>query len=357
MLSESVVGTQNQIAARPGRESAARVGLAPDDTAQPGGSPPTQTRERHPHQRDPRPADRFLLEGWERSLLEAGWAPASVRRASNRLRLFARATSAGLVHAGQEDVAGYAQSRRNALGTDLVGLLRNEAWREDIRTIRRFYRWTRHKFAGVASDPTAGIRQLPGRPPGLRIRPSDARLYEATLNAPGLGARDQLIVLLLAHGLRPHEVAGLGTEDVVLERYVSIGRGQHRRLLPLSDRAILGLAHWLQIRRVHDSCLFPGAEAGKPISPSTVRGVVRRCAQLAFPGLHQQRFRRRICASGFRELLLLRVVRSRLSPSSLRALTGLDRLTRLEPYVDRARRHGESQREIARMSKRWPKWI
>lgn len=330
---------------------------APDDTAGRGGSPPTQTRERHPHRRDARPADGFLLGKWERSLCEAGWTPASARRASNRLRRFARATGAGLVHATKADVMAFAQGRGNALGTDLVGLLRNEGWQEDIRAIRRFYRWTRHKFAGVVSDPTVGIRQLPGRPPGLRIRSSDARLYDATLNAPGLGARDQLIVLLLGHGLRPHEVARLRARDVVLARHLLTGRAQRRRMLVLSDKGMLGLARWLGVCGVHSPYLFPGPDARKPISSSTVRAVTRRCAQLAFPHPRQDHLRRRVHAGGFRHVFLWRSIQARVAPPCLRLLAGVDRLSRLDAYIDKVRLRVDSQREIARMSKRWRKWI
>src|SRR5207244_1293953 len=143
------------------------------------------------------------------SLLSAGWSSASARRASNRLRAFSRYTQAGLVRATREDVVALAQARREALGTDLMGLLRSEVWRQDIRTLRAFWAWARATYVGVARDPTVGIQQVPGYPPGIRIRASDFRLYEAVLNAAGLDDRDRLIIRLLSHGLMPHEVGRL----------------------------------------------------------------------------------------------------------------------------------------------------
>ena len=301
--------------------------------------------------------EEYLLGEWARSLLSAGWAPASARRATNRLRALSRLTRAGLLYASREDVVAFAQARGEAMGKDLMGLIRTEGWRQDIRTIRAFYRWSKKKFLGIAGDPTVGMRQVPGHPPGVRISSGDARLYERVLNASGLGDRDRLIVLLLGHGLTPHEVAGLRTEHVIQGRHLLLRRGTSCRTLALSDRAILGLATWLRVRPVTSPYVFPCLVARKPLSASAVRAVVRRAAEVAFPRPDQQRLRSRIHATGFRHLFLVRAMRARVAPSCLRGMTGVDRLTRLEPFVNRARLPVDASREVARISRRWPKWI
>ena len=234
---------------------------------------------------------------WARFLVSAGWSPASVRRASNRLRAFSRVTQAGLLRATRTDVAAFAEDCRQATDTDLMRLIRSESWRQDIRTIRMFYRWARKTPVGVWGDPTVGIRQVPGRSPGVRIRARDSRLYEAVLNTVGLGDRDRLMIRLLSHGLTPQQVASLRTQDVILGRHLAIGRAGHSRTLALSDRAILGLARWLRVRAVQSPYLFPCPDLGEPISASAVRAAVRRAAHLAFPRSDQQGLRSKIHAS------------------------------------------------------------
>jgi integrase len=300
--------------------------------------------------------EEYLLREWEHSLLLAGWARASARRANNRLRAFSRLTQAGLLDATKHDVIALAQHRGHAMKKDLMGLLRTEGWRQDMRAIHQFYAWGHKNVIGIAGDPTVGILQVPGHPPGVRISSRDAKLYEQVLNAPGLGDRDRLIVLLLSHGMTPHEIAELRTEDFQ-GRHLLIGRGTSRRTLALSDRAVLGLATWRRGNRVHSSYVFPCRDAETPISASAVRAVVRRATQLAFPRPDQHRVRSRIHATGFRHLFLVRAIRARVALPCLRALTGVDRLSRLEPLVNRARLHVEAHREVARISRRWPKWI
>jgi hypothetical protein len=84
---------------------------------------------------------------------------------------------------------------------------------------------------------------------------------------------------------------------------------------------------------------------------------VRRAAHLAFPSPDQQGLRRKIHATGFRHLFLLRAIRARVPLGCIRELAGVDRLSRLEPYVRMIRRHRQAHEEIARMTRRWPEWI
>jgi len=101
------------------------------------------------------PADNYLLREWGASLLRAGWSSASAGRASNRLRAFSRVAQGGLVRATRQDVIALAQSRGKSTGTDLRSLIRSEGWRQDVRTIRAFYRWATKQYIGVAGDPKA----------------------------------------------------------------------------------------------------------------------------------------------------------------------------------------------------------
>jgi integrase len=302
------------------------------------------------------PADRYLLEKWVQSLLSAEWTAASVRRARNRLRAFAGVTKKGLLHATRQDMVAFARSHGEATGQRLEDLLRTETWRQAVRAIRLFYRWANTRYVGVASDPTVGIRQAPGQPPGVRVRPRDGRLYEAVLNAPGLSPRNQLILALLALGLTPRDVASLPVECVNLSLRLVSG-GDLRRTVPLSNRAVARLGRWLPLRPPASRYLFPGALLQQPISVATVRAVVQSAARAAFPHPSQESLRRKIYATGLRHLYLIRVAHANIALSCLQSLTGIDRLSRLERFIQAPGQSADLTREFERMVRRWPSWF
>jgi len=94
------------------------------------------------------------------------------------------------------------------------------------------------------------------------------------------------------------------------------------------------------------------------ISVSTVRAVVRRAAAIAFPHPSQSAMRRRIHAVGLRDLFVARVIRSRVAAECLRDLTGVDRLTRLQPYIAQSGSDDRLRGELDRITRRWrPGWI
>lgn len=294
---------------------------------------------------------------WSRSLDQAGWSASSIRRATNRVREFARATQRGLLYATRADVVALATRKGEARGLDAEALVRSDTWRQSVRTVRSFYRWANKKrFLGLAPDPTIGLNQVPPHPPSVRIRPRDGALYGLVIDAPRLGPRDRLVLILLAHGLIPQEVARLRIEDVNLPfEHLTVRGKRQSRVMPLSGRAIMRLTVWLRARKATSGFLFPGRSS--LLSASAVRAIVRRAAQLAFPSPGQQHLRRRIYALGFRHLFLLRVIRSRVPLECVRELTGVDRLSRLAPYSRPTRRTRTPQGEIARISGTWRRWI
>lgn len=304
-------------------------------------------------------ADEYVLREWELSLLSAGWSPASARRARNRLAELARATRAGLLHATRDDVVALGERRGKAAGVDVESLIRSEGWRASVRTIRAFYRWLgQQKFLGAASDPTVRIRQLPAHTPGVRVRPRDGILYEKMLHAPGLSLRDQSILTLLAVGLTPREVASLRLEHLGLPLTTLRSGYGLRRVVSLSEQAVIRLHRWLSVRPKHvGPYLFPSSTPGRPISASGVRAIVRRAAAVTFPRPAQDELRRRIYALGFRHLFVQRALAARVPPACLRDLTGVDRLSRLAPYLSTIRRLPQVSNELTRMSRRWAGWI
>jgi integrase len=209
----------------------------------------------------------------------------------------------------------------------------------------------------VPQDPTAGIRQVPSRPPGVRILPRDARLYEAVLHSAKLNARDHAILILLAMGLTPADVAGLRMEDLDLTlRLVKVGHGR-RRTLPLSDNVVACLSRYVATASA-DPCpfLFPGVRQRLRLSASAIRAVVRHAAAVTFPRPEQESARAKINASGFRNVYIRRLVRARISPTCFRELTGVDRFSRLEPFLPSAA-PAKLHRVLARVLSKWPGWI
>ena len=61
--------------------------------------------------------------------------------------------------------------------------------------------------------------------------------------------------------------------------------------------------------------------------------------------------------NGFRHLLLSRAVRANLPPASIRALSGIDGLSRLAKYAPARRRGANPHPELARLTSRWPHWL
>src|SRR5262249_55071446 len=145
-----------------------------------------------------------------------------------------------------------------------------------IRAIRAFYGWAQKQdWAHVVQDPTAGIKRLPFRSPGIRIRTRDADLYEALLGNSTLSSRDQAILILLAMGLTPADVANLRIQDVDLSfRRLTVARRQ--RKLPASDKVTAFLGRYMATRP-GDSCsfLFVGTGPRRRLSSSAIRAVVR----------------------------------------------------------------------------------
>jgi hypothetical protein len=303
------------------------------------------------------PPEESLLDHWTVQLLADGWRPQSARRATNRIREFARAAPGGLLGATRANVYALFDRYREGPGTAIDDPTRGAGWRQTIATVRAFYRWGNSKGVGLGPDPTARLVLTPSRSPGVRIRPRDAKLYEAVLAAPGLSPRDQCILRLLAIGFDPAGVAALRLEEVNPEATWTV-RNRTGAWVPLSDRGVLSVYRWLQVRPPGRSdFLFPGPTVGRGISASTVRDVVRRATRLAFPRPNQAALRRRIYPTGCRHLFAMRAIRARVSPAALRSLTQMDRLSRLEAYGVSMASQPQLRKEIARMERRWRNWL
>jgi integrase len=251
----------------------------------------------------------------------------------------------------------FGQRQGEAMGRDVLGLLRAEGWQQSIRVLKAFYQWGNEKFQGLSRDPTIGIAHVPARPPGVRIRPRDGRIYEALLHTRTLTLRNRCILMLLASGLGPNEVAALRVESFDVGLRVIRGGYGLRRTVPLSEATAGHLSRWLSVRPTRSLYLFPGPTSQRPISSSAVRAVVHRAAAVTFPLPAQGALRRRIYPLGFRHLFVIRSLAARVPPMCLRDLTGIDRFSRLTPYLGDEARSQRAHKELTRMTRRWRGWI
>jgi site-specific recombinase XerC len=273
-----------------------------------------------------------------------------------RLRAFARMSQGGLAEAERADVVNYIVARSDATGLEVPSFLETETWRQWVRTIRAFYRWAGEHFQPAPIDPTIGYRLPPSRPKGSELTARRERLCtKGFSHSPELTDRDRSILYLLAHGLLPQEVSRLRRDDADVDRQQVMVRGRAVRIVPLAVNASEQLQRWLASRYgAPDWPLFPCSRPDRSLSVAAIRALVRRSAERVFSLPGQTKRLRQIHAAGFREVFLARVARARVAPSALRALTGVDRLSRLAVHGPR---EDSAHKELARLARRWPGWL
>ncbi len=92
-----------------------------------------------------------------------------------------------------------------------------------------------------------------------------------------------LFMVAYATGLRVRELAHLEVQDIDSDRmviHVRAGKGKKDRFVPLSPKLLAELRAYWRIARPRPF-LFPGAQAHRPITTGSIRGVCRRIAPMA----------------------------------------------------------------------------
>jgi integrase/recombinase XerC len=93
------------------------------------------------------------------------------------------------------------------------------------------------------------------------------------------GLRDRAVFeLIWSSGLRISEVAGARISWIDLERrrIKVLGKGSKERVVPLTINAVHALKRYLEVRAGHDDELVFHSLNGRPMSPDTLRGALRR---------------------------------------------------------------------------------
>jgi site-specific recombinase XerD len=129
------------------------------------------------------------------------------------------------------------------------------AVRRNLSTLRTFYSFLRRE--GMRADQPALDVELPKaeqrKPKVLRV-PEVASILKtrvARRGGPGLATRDRAIIeLLYGSGVRRAELAGLNLDDVDLGARVAMvtGKGNKRRMVPLTEAAAMAMQSYLHVR-------------------------------------------------------------------------------------------------------------
>jgi len=124
------------------------------------------------------------------------------------------------------------------------------------------------------------------------LTPDEIRRLLDTCRGKGTDNRRDLAILtiMLDAGLRLSEVTNLTIDDVGENRTLRVfGKGRKWRTVGLGTTASLALDRWLRTRGSAPGGLWTGREG--PLTPTGVRGVVRRRARMAGLKVHPHMLR------------------------------------------------------------------
>ena len=156
-----------------------------------------------------------------------------------------------------------------------------------LKELRAFFSWL-VKMNHLAFSPAAEI-ELPKQPKTLPKAILSEEEVERVLAQPDtttpLGLRDRAIFeTLYSTGIRRRELCSLQIDDVQVERrclFISQGKGQKDRYVPIGMRALLWIARYVEGPRSHllmdakERALFVTND-GEPIHPDTLTEYGRR---------------------------------------------------------------------------------
>ena len=167
-----------------------------------------------------------------------------------------------------------------------------------------------------------------------------SRLLEVNLPANPLGLRDRaLLEVLYASGLRASELAGLRLEYFLREERLLrvIGKGNRERVVPVGEKAVVAIEHWLArgrpllVKPKTGGELFLG-EHGRRLTTARIWQIVQEMAALAgvkkkiWPHLLRHSFATHLLSRGAD----LRAIQEMLGHASLAT-------TQIYTHVDQAR--------------------
>jgi len=163
--------------------------------------------------------------------------------------------------------------------------------------LRVFFKWLT-KTGELPANPASELdlpRQIKRLPRHVLSVDEVERVLAGADVGTAIGLRDRAMMeVLYATGMRRMEIAGLEIGDIDGERAVVLireGKGRKDRLIPLGERAMHWVQHYLDTARpqlmwkLADPTLFLGAE-GKALSPLWLSTIIARYVDKAQVGKH-----------------------------------------------------------------------
>ena len=167
-----------------------------------------------------------------------------------------------------------------------------------LKELRQFFAWlAKHNFLPFSPAAELELPKLPKQLPKavLSIDEVELILAQPDTNTP-LGLRDRAIFeVLYSSGIRRAELCHLRLDQIHVDRqvlFVSLGKGQKDRYVPVGLRALTWIARYLQHAR-NLLCIDPKEQTlfltidGTPISPDSLTEYGRKyikAAAVAKPG-------------------------------------------------------------------------
>lgn len=153
-----------------------------------------------------------------------------------------------------------------------------------LSTLRSFFKFlTREGY--IKSNPTLSLSspKREKRLPSFMTEEEVSRLIESSSPGNETGMRDRAILeTFYSTGIRISELVGLDIEDMdFISGILKVrGKGKKERIVPIGDKAITALRHYLEGKKKQTAAVFLNKK-GKRITDRGVRNIVRKYITLA----------------------------------------------------------------------------
>jgi integrase len=184
------------------------------------------------------------------------------------------------------------QNDLNAYLGDMVTRCQPSTVRTAWRHLKGFFDWLAQE-GDITVNPMVGVPKPIVPPVNVSVLTAEeVRRLLDTCKGHGPDNRRDLAILtiMLDSGLRLSEITNLTLDDISEDRSLRVfGKGRKWRTVSLGATASTALDRWLRIRGPAAGGLWTGRKG--PLTPTGVRGVVRRRARMAGLKVHPHMLR------------------------------------------------------------------
>ncbi|MBF0522637.1 MAG: tyrosine recombinase XerC [Candidatus Omnitrophica bacterium] len=153
-----------------------------------------------------------------------------------------------------------------------------------LSSLRSLFKFL-HREGHIKSNPSVLLMspKLDKTLPKFLSEEDMAKFIEAPDLATDMGKRDKAILeLLYSSGIRVSELVGLDVRDVDLIGNIAkvAGKGKKERLVPIGDKAVLAIKHYLDLRKDPSGALFLNRSQTR-LTDRSIRNIVNKYMTLA----------------------------------------------------------------------------